>query len=215
MTYIRANREEIDAWEQLGNHGWNWNYLLPYYKKSEKYTRPSESKIKAGATYQIVNRGLNGYVRVGYRPQLVNTSTAPLMISTWEKMSVFLNPDMNSGNTRGVAIAPQTVNPENDDRWDAATAYLYPILDRPNLTIIQGTVRKIIWNQENSGASSCSTGIVASGVEFLTPIGSVEVVEAGEIILSAGALRTPGILEASGVGNTKYKPRKGTRWCRF
>ncbi|KFA68980.1 hypothetical protein S40285_08380, partial [Stachybotrys chlorohalonatus IBT 40285] len=156
MTYIRATREDIDIWEQLGNDGWNYDALTPYFKKSEEYIRPNPSQIATGAT----------------------------------------------GDVRGFAIAPSTIDPApaGDNRWDAATAYLYPVEDRPNLSVIQGTVTRILWAGDSKTASTCGR-LIASGVEYVTSEDLSGTVQAKEVILSAGALRSPSIIEASGIGN--------------
>jgi choline dehydrogenase len=213
MTYIRASKEEIDAWEELGNTGWNWDALYPYYIKSEKYIAPTPDQVDAGATYEIEHHGLEGPVRVGYTATLVNTSTAPLIIDTWEGLSVPLNPDLNSGDNRGIAMGPQTRDPATNRRWDSATAYLHPVEDRPNLRIFQGTVERLTWAK---GAASKCAGLVAEGVRYLTPEDEVVVHKAKkEVIVSAGSYRTPGLLEKSGVGSPRYAfisstPRSGT-----
>ncbi|KAH6675385.1 glucose oxidase [Plectosphaerella plurivora] len=206
MTYIRASKEEINAWEELGNPGWNWDALLPYYIKSEKYIAPTPDQVDAGATYQIENHGLDGPVRVGYTAALVNTSTSPLIIDTWEGLSVHLNPDLNSGDNRGIAMGPQTRDPATNRRWDSATAYLHPVEDRPNLKIFQGTVEKLTWAKRRV---KCE-GLVADGVRYLTPKNKIAVLKAKkEVILSAGAYRTPGLLEKSGVGSPRILASHG------
>lgn len=205
MTYIRSNREEIDVWEQLGNDGWSWDALLPYFKKSEEYIRPNAAQNEAGATYDLENHGIDGPVRVGYRPGLANSSTSPLLLETWNRLSVPLNPDLNGGDVRGVALGPQTVDPETDTRWYSARAYLELARGRPNLKIIQGTVTRITWEEgQHNETRRCQGRLVASGVAFLTVNGEEQTVSATrEVIISAGALRSPTILEASGIGSPR------------
>ncbi|KFA75718.1 hypothetical protein S40288_04993 [Stachybotrys chartarum IBT 40288] len=202
MTYIRATRKDIDIWEQLGNDGWNYDALAPYFKKSEDYIRPNPSQVATGATYDLQYHGLNGNVRVAYRQALVNSSTFPLVRDTLENFDVGLSPDINSGDVRGFAIAPSTIDPApaGDNRWDAATAYLYPVEDRPNLSVLQGTVTRILWAGDNKTTSTCGR-LTANGVEYVTSEDLIGSVQAKEVILSAGALRSPSIIEASGIGN--------------
>lgn len=203
MTYIRGNREEIDIWGQLGNDGWSWDSLFPYFKKSEEYIRPNPAQYAAGGTYKIENHGLEGPIRVGYRPGLKESPSSPLMIETWDRLSVPLSPDLNGGDVRGFALGPQTVDPETDTRWDSARAYLRLIKDRSNLSVIKGEVTHITWQEQNE-TSDCHAKQTASGVAYLTADGETKTIEAsGEVILSAGAWRSPGILEASGVGNPR------------
>ena len=202
MTYIRGDAAQIDAWEQLGNPGWNWATLLPYYKKSEQYKIPSETQIAAGATFQSQNHGFNGPVHVGYISGLQNGTFSPAVIQTWEGLSLPHNPDLNSGNVRGFSMGPQTL--EDNLRWDSSRAYLLPVLQRQNLKMVRGTAKRIIWKQKCKRSPPRSAGLVASGVEYLTQDGRAEVVEANrEVVVSAGAVRTPLLLEGSGVGNPR------------
>lgn len=203
MTYLRGDSQQFDAWEDLGNSGWNWESLLPYYKKAEKYSIPTETHLAAGATYEEQYHGFDGHVHVGYRSDMVNTSFNLNVIQTWEGLSLQHSPDLNSGNIHGFSIGPQTLDAEKDVRWDAATAYYHPIEDRKNIEIIQGTVKRIIWAEDRRRSSS-EDCIVARGVEFLTADNKTETVEVKkEVIVSAGAVRTPLVLESSGIGNPK------------
>jgi choline dehydrogenase-like flavoprotein len=200
MTYIRGNVAEFDAWEKLGNPGWNWNSIFPYFIKSEQYTVPTDSQLAAGATYQRQSHGFTGPLHVGYVPTLENGSYAPLVIDTWNGLSVAHNPDLNSGNVRGFGMGPQTLDPELNMRWDAARAYYHPAEHRSNLRIIQGTVKRITW----AGGRSKKGSLVAEGVEVLTGGKRTTILRAKrEVIVSAGSLRTPLVLEASGIGNPR------------
>ncbi|KAK4149482.1 putative GMC oxidoreductase [Chaetomidium leptoderma] len=200
MTYIRGNVAEFDAWEQLGNPGWNWESIFSYFKKSEKYTIPTDSQLAAGATYESQYHGFDGPLHVGYVPSLENGSFAPAVKDTWEGLSVSHNLDLNSGSVRGFGMGPQTLDSNLNVRWDAARAYYQPVEHRPNLRIIKGTVKRITW-----ASGGCKKGhLVANGVEMLTDAGKSRTLGAKkEVVVSAGALRTPLVLEASGIGNPR------------
>lgn len=204
MTYIRANIADIDAWEQLGNPGWNWANLFPYYKKSENYTLPTDMQLATGATYQPQYHGFDGPLHVGYPQLLTNGSFAQPIVESWSRLLPH-SMDLNSGDTYGFSIGPQTLDRELDIRWDAARAYYHPVMHRPNLKIMQGTVKEIKWTPK-TGTKPSGNGcnLVAKGVEYLTEDGKICFLEANkEVILSAGALRTPLVLESSGVGNPR------------
>lgn len=205
MTYIRADAAEIDAWETLGSPGWNWNNLLPYYKKVERFAIPTEAQLIVGASYEPEYHGEDGDLHVGFRYALPNGSFYPIVRDTWEKLGYQVNPDVNSGDTRGFDVWPQTVDVVQDVRWDAGRAYYYPVDGRSNLHMIQGTVAKILWKDDDDDDDSCdSDDKVASGIQYVDRSGTTFILSAEkEVILSTGALRTPLILEASGVGNTK------------
>ncbi|KAG7284608.1 hypothetical protein NEMBOFW57_009213 [Staphylotrichum longicolle] len=200
MTYIRGNVAEFDAWERLGNPGWNWAALLPYFKKSERYHIPTESQLAAGATFESRYHGFDGPLHVGYIPALENGSYAPLVIDTWEGLSVAHNPDLNSGSVRGFGMGPQTLDTGSNVRWDAARAYYHPVEQRSNLRILKGTVKRITWARQKGKKGT----LVANGAEVLNEKGKSTILAAKkEVVVSAGALRTPLVLEASGIGNPR------------
>jgi choline dehydrogenase-like flavoprotein len=66
MTYIRAQKAQIDAWEALGNPGWNWDALLPYYKKAEGFILPTSAQADDGASFDPTQHGDAGLVSVGF-----------------------------------------------------------------------------------------------------------------------------------------------------
>jgi len=65
MTYVRAEKAQIDAWEQIGNPGWTWDGLFPYYKKQEDFDYPTRAQLSAGASYVATDRGENGSIEGG------------------------------------------------------------------------------------------------------------------------------------------------------
>ncbi|EHA51690.1 glucose oxidase [Pyricularia oryzae 70-15] len=198
MNYIRAEKAEIDALEKLGNPGWNWNTLFPYYKRNERFTVPSEAQAKAGIKYKAENRGGDGPVRTGFPFDTANSTYGVQIRQTWANVGLPDNQDSSGGDVHGVSSNPLTIDRDAHMRWDAARAYWIPAEGRSNLKMIRGTARKIVWRTGTSGA------VQASGVEYLTAAGEAVVVDARkEVVLSAGSLRSPAILEASGVGNPR------------
>ncbi|RAL63327.1 hypothetical protein DID88_003752 [Monilinia fructigena] len=206
MTYVRAASQEIDAWEQrLGNTGWNWSNLFSYYKKSENFTIPTPAQKAAGASYNPAFHEETGPLKVGYAYNLNNGSLFSRVESAWESLGVRKNKDINGGNLTGYMVGPSTVDREKNVREDAARAYYYPVQGRSNLhVLLNTTARKIIWGS-NLGAT-----YTASGVEVLSPNGEIEVINATrEVIVSAGTLRSPAILEHSGIGNPNILQNNG------
>lgn len=199
MTYIRADAAEIDAWEALGNEGWNWNTLLPYYKRTERFTPPTETQEDFGASFEPEYHGDQGNLHVGFRYALPNGSFHGLVQKTWENVGYSVNPDVNSGDTRGFDVWPMTIDRQSDLRWDSARAYYYPVEDRNNLVLIKGTGLSLEWdNEANSHIEK------ATGVRYVDDKNQrVTVGVDKEVILSSGALRTPLLLEMSGIGNPR------------
>ncbi|RFU80823.1 glucose oxidase [Trichoderma arundinaceum] len=196
MTYIRGDKAQIDAWEQLGNQGWDWDTLLEYYKKVEQFFPPLPWQETVGASYEEEYHGASGEIHVGFNPSLLNGSFYGNVKDSWAAIGQGLNRDANSGVTAGFDVWPQTIDPVKNVRWDSATAFYWPVQDRPNLKLLNGTVSKILWKSSKASTPE------ASGVEYLAPDGQLTTVTAKkEVIISAGALRTPLILELSGIGN--------------
>jgi choline dehydrogenase-like flavoprotein len=196
MAVTRAQNVQIDAWEQLGNSGWNWDALFPYYKKSSEVEVPNDSQIAAGAAYDPFNYGTSPQ-KVGWVYEMLNGSTHSIVNETWSNAGVPYNPDVNGGDMRGFSQYPRYVDTVADVRLDTARAYYYPFQNRSNLHLFSQThANKIVWSNSTAGDA------VASGVEVTSSNGTTYVISANqEVILSAGALKSPVILEYSGVGN--------------
>ncbi|KAL4771361.1 hypothetical protein BDW60DRAFT_190654 [Aspergillus nidulans var. acristatus] len=196
MSYTRAEDVQIDNWELVGNKGWNWKSLFPYYKKSEGFEVPTQDQIAHGASYDADYHGQNGPVKVGWPTAMTNSSVFPVLNETFERLGVRYNRDSEGGKMVGFTVHPDTVDREANVRMDAARAYFWPYKSRPNLNIISKTqANRIIWANTTHGEVS------AIGVEVTGPQGVGKIYASKEVILSAGALRSPALLELSGVGN--------------
>ncbi|KAG8166266.1 hypothetical protein KVR01_004818 [Diaporthe batatas] len=197
MTYVRADAAEIDAWEALGNKGWNWDTLFQYYKRTERFTPPTTAQEDAGASFEPQSHGYQGELHVGYRYAIPNGSFPGIVQTTWESLGYPLNPDVNSGDTRGFDVWPMTIDRNPDLRWDSARAYYYPVEGRANLVLFQGTALNIEWEEDGiDGVMS------ATGVRYVDRNNQTVTLDVSkEAIISTGALRTPLLLEMSGIGN--------------
>ncbi|RDW78651.1 GMC family oxidoreductase [Aspergillus mulundensis] len=196
MSYTRAEDVQIDNWEVVGNVGWNWKNLFPYYKKSEGFDVPTKDQIAHGANYDADYHGKNGPLKVGWPTSMTNSSVFPVLNETFEQLGVHYNHDSEGGKMVGFTVHPDTINREANVREDAARAYYWPYESRSNLKIISNTqANKIIWANTTQGEA------IAIGVEVTGPRGVEKIYASKEVILSAGALRSPALLELSGVGN--------------
>lgn len=196
MSYTRAQKAQIDTWERVGNKGWNWNNLFTYYTKSEEFQVPTPEQTSRGADYYIAYHGEHGPLKVGWPSAMTNGSVLPAVDETFQQLGLPYNRDCNGGRMVGLTVHPNTVDSEADVRHDAARAYYWPYETRSNLKIISNShANKIIW------ANDSSSEPVAIGVE-ITGINGVETIYASkEVIISAGSLGSPMLLEMSGIGN--------------
>ena len=203
MTYVRGDKAQFDAWEVLGNHGWNWDTMLPYFKEVEKFFDPTSAQVEAGALFNPEFHGRDGEVHVGFTPALENRTLYSLSKDTWDHLGQKINGDVNSGVTEGFSVWPQTLDPAKNRRSDSATSYLWPVEERPNLQLVNGTGVRVLWKKGSHPPQ-------AVGVEYVNDANKSIVVHADkEVILSAGSLRTPLILENSGVGNSRFLQELG------
>ncbi|OOF90880.1 GMC oxidoreductase, partial [Aspergillus carbonarius ITEM 5010] len=196
MSYTRAENAQIDNWERVGNKGWNWKNLLKYYKKSEGFEVPTKDQVAHGASYNADVHGKDGPLKVGWPTAMTNGSVFTVLNETMEHLGIHYNPDANSGKMVGFTTHPDTLDRDNNVREDAARAYYWPYETRSNLKIISNTqADKIIWSNTTHGDA------IATGIEVTGPYGKETIYASNEVILSAGALRSPALLELSGIGN--------------
>ncbi|KAH0276806.1 putative glucose oxidase, partial [Aureobasidium melanogenum] len=206
MAYLRAQAAQIDAWEHLGNDGWNWESLLPYYKQSEHFQIPTEEQCSAGVNYDIGVHGTTGYLKTGWNTGLLGEDVTSLVNATYASTGLPYTPEANGGSMRGFTRYPATVDRELNVREDAGRAYYLPVQNRTNLDLYTNSfVQRMTWD----GTSSNSTPRV-DGVQFTDASGKQKTISAKkEVILSAGALRSPLILELLGIGNSAILEQHG------
>jgi choline dehydrogenase-like flavoprotein len=177
MVYTRGHPWDYDHWAALGNGGWSWRDVLPYFRKSEHNENFDGEYHGQGGPLNVANlRSMNPFQEI-YREAARQTGFK-------------LIDDFNGADQEGIGI--YQVMQKDGERWNAARAYLAPHLARrPNLTVItRARARRILF-----------TGKRASAVEFLQG-GEVRTFQAKrEVILAAGALQSPQLLMLSGVGS--------------
>jgi len=175
LLYIRGQHGDFDEWEQLGATGWSYRAVLPYFKRSERY-EGGESEY----------HGASG--ELGVSELRNNHPYCWAWVDAAEQLGIPRNPDFNGAMDWGVGSYQLTIR----DGWrsSASTAFLAPALARPNLTVMTGAhVTRVVLE-----------GRAATGVEWAEG-GQVRSARAGrEVILAAGAIQSPQILELSGIG---------------
>ncbi|EOD49988.1 putative glucose oxidase protein [Neofusicoccum parvum UCRNP2] len=199
MYYARAQNVQVDSWGALGNEGWSWEELLPYYKKSEHIQPPTSEQQAVGITYLPEFHGTDGPLAVGWKVDMMNKTITDIINKTHEAIGVSYNPDLAHGDMVGWAFGEHTQDNQLNVREDAARAYYWPFTDRKNYHLFVNTeAQKLVWAETASGADAKASGVLVTDSKS----GESRTIYANkEVILSAGAVRTPVLLELSGVGN--------------
>ena len=190
MLYVRGQREDYDAWAELGNEGWDWDSVLPYFKKAENNVRGANDA-----------HGDSGPLQVSDQKAPRPISEAYIEANT--QMQIRRSEDFNAGNNEGAGYWQTTIHHspgKNGERCSAAAAYLFPVMDsRPNLTVItRAHATRIIFE-----------GKRAVGVAYRQGRQDREVRAAREVILCGGAFQSPQLLQLSGVGRPQDITRHG------
>jgi choline dehydrogenase-like flavoprotein len=196
MTYMRAESSQIDSWKKVGNNV-SWDSLIPYYKKSEYFEYPTGAQVSMGASYLPEFHGTEGPLSVSWPSEMVGNNFSSTLNATFKAMDLPWNRDANSGSMRGYNVFPKTFDRSLDVREDAARAYYYPFATRPNLDVyLNSFAQRMTWSDDNSSVP------FANGVIFTDKSGTEQsLLATKEVVLSAGSLRSPLLLELSGVGN--------------
>jgi choline dehydrogenase-like flavoprotein len=175
MIFVRGQPQDFDTWAQSGNRGWGWDDVLPYFRKLETF-EGGEDRL----------RGRDGPVhitRVAERHPL-----ADAFIEAGKQAGYPENPDYNGATQEGFGF--YQVNQKNGRRWSAADAYLKPALGRKNLAVwTEAHVLRI----ELKDKRAAGVWVRRAGVESY--VGS-----RAEVIVAAGAVQSPHLLELSGIG---------------
>jgi choline dehydrogenase-like flavoprotein len=198
MAFDRASAADYDAWELLGNPGWNWNSLLSYFKKSTTFTPPSEAnRQKFGITYDASYYGTNGPVQASY-PNFEYDDTKNIW-AAFKAEGVPLPREHAAGSAVGAFWIPTALRPDTQTRSSAENAYYSPVKSRSNLVLATGKkVNEILFDQ---GLLSLLPP-KAKGVQYVSNADGTtgKVYATREVILAAGSVFTPQLLQLSGIG---------------
>jgi len=188
MAYVRGNAADYDGWAELGNLGWSYKDLLPYFKRSENH-----EQFDAMDSGYHSNSGELGVTL----PIRFQTPYVEGFIDACDAIGIPANLDYNGAIQEGASLVQSTI--KNGKRESGATAFLKPVLDRNNLTAISNAfVEKIIFD-----------GKKAVGVQYKKGVKTIQVKAQKEIILSAGAYQSPQLLMLSGIGEASELKKHG------
>lgn len=186
MAYVRGNKEDYNDWAKLGNRGWGYDDILPFFKKSE-HNEQLNDKF----------HGVDGLLNVTYAKSF-RTPYAEAFVEACKQWGMTENHDINGENQAGTGFFQFTI--KDSKRHSGAAAFLKPAMTRPNLKVITHAHTKQILIENDR----------AVGVEFITGKNNTEKVMARkEVILSAGAFNSPQILMLSGIGDADELKRFG------
>ena len=174
MVYMRGTSTDYDGWRQRGCEGWDWDSVLPYFKKAEDQERGPDEFHGVGGPLHVSNP--------------VHSPLGDAMVKASIEAGIPTNNDFNGVRQEGVGYYQTTTT--NRRRWSSARAYLGPARGRQNLTVaVNAHATRILFEDDR-----------AVGIEYQTPAGRVTARVRGEIIVSGGVYGSPQLLQLSGLG---------------
>ncbi|SEL88436.1 choline dehydrogenase [Sphingomonas palmae] len=177
MIYTRGHPRDYDDWRQMGMSGWSWDDVLPYFRRLEGHHGGESGGLHGDAGPLHVSAG---------------ESDSPFhdaLVEAGRQAGYPVTDDFNGAEQEGFGRYDLTIS--NGQRWSAAAAYLRPALSRPNLTVItDARTSRIVVERGRAVA-----------VEYLRGRERALVEVVGELLLAAGAVQSPHILQLSGIGN--------------
>lgn len=177
MVYVRGQSDDYNNWAQRGNRGWGYYDVLPYLRRIERRIAPHDPHY----------RGSEGPLPVtdpDWRHPLCEA-----FIAGAQSIGLPRNPDYNGATQEGTGYYQRTIS--GSRRVSAARAYLYPVMDKPNVKVVT----------EALVSSILLEGKRAVGVTYSRGGASFQVRARREVVISAGAVNTPRLLQISGIGN--------------
>lgn len=190
MIYMRGQRSDYDHWASLGNRGWGWDDVLPVFKRSEDYQHGADEFHGVGGEMRVEDKRVSWEILDAWRDAA-------------EECGIPKIDEFNRGDNFGSAYFQ--MNQRGGRRWSGTKAYLRPIADRPNLTVRTGAqVERLVVDSDTSDRGrKRATGVTLVGGEAVTA--------RREVILAAGSIGSPQIMQLSGIGPGRLLQRYGIR----
>ncbi|MDA1092878.1 MAG: GMC family oxidoreductase N-terminal domain-containing protein [Acidobacteria bacterium] len=179
MIYMRGQKTDYDHWASLGNRGWSWDEVLPVFKRSEDYAHGADEFHGVGGEMRVEEKRVSWEILDAWRDAA-------------EECGIPKIAEFNRGDNSGNAYFQ--MNQRRGRRWSGTKAYLRPVMHRPNLTVrTNAQVARLVLQSDESGAARTrATGVTLVGGDTLRA--------RREVILAAGAIGSPQILQLSGIG---------------
>jgi choline dehydrogenase len=176
MAFVRGQAQDFDTWAQLGNRGWSYRDVLPFFKRMERYEAAGDDQF----------RGRDGPLRITnpepYDPIFV------ALIEAAGQVGIPHNPDYNGTSQDGIAMSQASIASRR--RMSTAYCYLEPIRSRPNLRIQTGALTEAV----------LLDGKRCIGVRYSVGTTPREARSTREVVVSTGSINSPQLLELSGIG---------------
>jgi choline dehydrogenase len=174
---MRGQRSDYDHWAALGLRGWSWDDVLPIFKRSEDYVHGADEFHGAGGELRVEERRVSWEILDAWRDAA-------------EECGIPKIAEFNRGDNFGSAYFQ--MNQRRGVRWSATKAFLRPVLSRPNLTVITDA---LVQRLRIDVKALRATGVVARGGAASTTLRARR-----EVLLAAGSIGSPQILQLSGSG---------------
>jgi len=184
-AFVRGQAQDYDTWAQMGNRGWAYRDVLPYFKRMESYEGGGDDEL----------RGRSGPIRV--TNPVPHDPLLQTIIKAAGQVGIRHNPDYNGAAQDGIAMSQATI--ANGQRMSAAKCYLNPIRNRKNLHIETGALAEALVIE----------GRRCTGVRYTVNGKTREARARCEVVVSGGAINSPQILELSGIGQPERLKKLG------
>ena len=197
LYWTHASQLDIDDWGKLGNKGWSWDELQPYYLKSETYNSPTaEISNQIDTTYiEPSVHGTGGPVQDSFPPFFDDFFTS--WVPTYKNLGLGPTSDPRDGLGIGGYNTIVSAAPQNASRSYSANAYWKPNSARPNLhVLINAHATRIVFDPDTKP-------LRATGVAFIANNQIYTAYSKGEVIVCAGTFQSPQLLELSGIGGAE------------
>jgi choline dehydrogenase len=186
MIYMRGQKEDYDHWAALGNEDWSWDAVLPVFRALEDYEHGPTDGYGAGGELRVEDPRVRWEIIEAWQKAAAECGIAPVK-------------SFNMGDNAGCALFQ--MNQKRGVRWSATDAFLKPVLQRKNLTVLTGSaVTRIRF-----------AGRKADGLEFRKDGNAFHVKANRETILSLGSIGSPQVLQLSGIGSPDLLKKHGIK----
>ena len=180
MIYMRGQKSDYDHWAALGNRGWSWGDVLPLFKRSEDYQHGADEFHGVGGEMRVEEKRVSWEILDAWRDAA-------------EECGIPKIAEFNRGDNSGNAYFQ--MNQRGGRRWSGTKAFLRPVMDRKNLTVRTGAhvERVVLESDESATGGRRATGVALVGTPDILKVRR-------EVILAAGSIGSPQILQLSGIG---------------